>query len=125
MITGLPPNQDPDEFFASKNNPMKKFASKMKKRMSGGKAKSSRSKIYRQRADLPLDINEVISQLTHYDVTRRCTVRNAMNMPWIKNCEVGENTTEEYPCMKTGSPITYLSSSITNTATADTIDVSQ
>lgn len=117
MITGIPPNQDPDEFFASKNNPIKKFASKMKKRMSGGKAKTSRTKIYRQRADLPLDINEVISQLTHYDASRRCTVRNAMNMTWIKNCEDGEaDITKEYPCMKTGNPINYLSSSIADTS---------
>eukprot|EP00574_Skeletonema_japonicum_P004478 CAMPEP_0201718182 /NCGR_PEP_ID=MMETSP0593-20130828/3747_1 /ASSEMBLY_ACC=CAM_ASM_000672 /TAXON_ID=267983 /ORGANISM="Skeletonema japonicum, Strain CCMP2506" /LENGTH=429 /DNA_ID=CAMNT_0048208415 /DNA_START=32 /DNA_END=1321 /DNA_ORIENTATION=+ len=117
MITGIPPNQDPDEFFAARNNPVKKFASKMKKRMSGGKAKTSRTKIYRQRADLPFDINEVITQLTHYDASRRCTVRNAMNMPWIKKCEGGETSiTEEYPCMKSGNAITYLSSSITNTS---------
>ncbi|KAL7497033.1 hypothetical protein ACHAWT_005350, partial [Skeletonema menzelii] len=112
MVTGIPPNQDADEFFATRNNPLKKIAHKMKMRLSGGEAKkSSRKKTYRHRAELPLEINEVITELTHYNVSRRCTVRNAMNLPWIMDNDGTEGNysfTQDYPCMKTGSPISFL-----------------
>ena len=112
MITGIPPNQDPDEFFASRNSPLKKIALKMKRRLSGGEAKKSRTKIYRHRAELPHEINEVIAELTHYNVSRRCTVRNARNLPWIKDNDGSEGngsvTEAEYPCMKSGGPIDFL-----------------
>jgi len=118
MVTGIPPNQGADEFFAARNNPLKKFVRKMKSRLCGGKSKkTSRTKMYRHPNELPLDIYEVISELTHYDESKRCTVRNARNLPWIKGDDVivgGGSATEEYPCMKTGSPMTYLRFSSTS-----------
>ena len=122
MITGIPPNQDADEFFASRNNSLKKFVHKMKRRLSGGDAKkpSSTLQIYRRRAELPLEINEVITELTHYNVYQRCTVRNARNLAWIKDNDGTEESfsvTEKYPCMKAGSPVNFLPCSI---STSDT-----
>ena len=121
MITGIPPKQDADEFFASRNNSLKQFAHKMKRRLSGGDVKKpSRMKIYRRRAELPLEINEVITELTHYNVSQRCTVRNARNLPWIKDndgTEESYSVTEKYPCMEAGSPVNFLPCSI---STSDT-----
>eukprot|EP00985_Skeletonema_marinoi_P016060 scaffold8531_cov100-Skeletonema_marinoi.AAC.1 len=118
MVTGIPPNQGADEFFAARNNPLKKFVRKMKSRLCGGKSKkTTRTKMYRHPNEFPLDIYEVISELTHYDESKRCTVRNARNLPWIKGDDVivgGGSATEEYPCMKTGSPMTYLRFSSTS-----------
>eukprot|EP00985_Skeletonema_marinoi_P013847 scaffold6923_cov97-Skeletonema_marinoi.AAC.3 len=118
MVTGIPPNQGADEFFDSWNNPLKKFVRKMKSRLCGGKSKkTSRTKMYRHPNQLPLDIYEVISELTHYDKSRRCTVRNARNLSWIKGDDViggGGSVAEEYHCMKTGSPMTYLRCSSTS-----------
>ena len=112
MVTGIPPNQDADEFLASKNHPLKKFARKMKRRLSGGTKKSPRAKVYRHRNELPPDVSEVISSLTHFDSRRRCTVRNARNLPWIAEKEEdvteGESSVMALPCMKAGGPITYL-----------------
>ncbi len=114
MVTGIPPNQDADKFLASKNHPLKKFARKMKRRLSGGSKKNPRTKVYRHRTELPLDVNEVISSLTHFDSRRRCTVRNARNLPWIKedkdddDVADGESSVTALPCMKSGSPINFL-----------------
>jgi hypothetical protein len=52
MVTGIPPNQDADEFLAAKNHPLKKFARKMKRRLNGGSKKSPRTKVYRHRNEL-------------------------------------------------------------------------
>ena len=120
MVTGIPPNQGADEFFASRNNLLKKFVRKMKSRLCGGKSKkTSRTKMYRRPNELPLDIYEVISELTHYDKSKRCTVRNARNLSWLKGDDVivgggSVAVAEEYPCMKTGSPMTYLRCSSTS-----------
>ena len=112
MVTGIPPNVNADEFLASKNNPVKKFAKKMKSCLGGGKGKEkSRSKIYRHRDELPLEINDAISSLTHFDTRRRCTVRNAINLPWIKgddNDSKDSALLEQYPCMVHGNPVAYL-----------------
>jgi hypothetical protein len=125
MVTGIPPNQDADEFLASKNHPLKKFARKMKRRLSGGNKKSPRTKVYRHRNELPPDVSEVISSLTHFDSRRRCTVRNARNLPWIKedkDVTGGESSVAALPCMKSGTPITYLGCSSTSISSVDVCD---
>jgi len=110
MITGIPPNIDADEFLASKNHPLKKLARKMKKCFSDKDSK--RAKQYRLRSDLPLDVNEVIRLLTHFDERRRCTVRYARSLPWIKgdveDADNGESTDTVNSFMNTGAPMVYL-----------------
>mmetsp|Transcript_11194 Transcript_11194/g.16500 ORF Transcript_11194/g.16500 Transcript_11194/m.16500 type:complete len:423 (+) Transcript_11194:98-1366(+) len=110
MITGIPPNIDADEFLASKNHPLKKLARKMKKCFSDKDTK--RAKQYRLRSDLPLDVNEVIRLLTHFDERRRCTVRYARSLTWIKGDEEdvvnGESTDTVNSFMNTGAPMVYL-----------------
>jgi len=107
MITGIPPNVDEDEFLSSKNHPLKKIARKMKVRLSSDKKKGKRAKRYRLRSDLPLEINEVIQLLTHYDEMRRCTVRNARNLPWIMGGDAVDDK-DENSFMNTGGPVMYL-----------------
>lgn len=107
MITGIPPNVDEDEFLSSKNHPLKKIARKMKVRLSSDKKKGKRAKRYRLKSDLPLEINEVIQLLTHYDEMRRCTVRNARNLPWIMGGDAVDGK-DENSFMNTGGPVMYL-----------------
>lgn len=109
MITGIPPNVDEDEFLSSKTHPLKKIARKMKVRLSSDKKKGKRAKRYRLKSDLPLEINEVIQLLTHYDEMRRCTVRNARNLPWIMGGDaVAVDGKDENSFMNTGGPVMYL-----------------
>lgn len=111
LVTGIPPNVNSDEFLASKNHPLKKFARKMKGRFSD-KKKSTRAKKYRLKSDLPLDVSEVIRLLTHFDARRRCTVRYARSLPWIKGEDEEDSDEREssamHPLMNTGGPVHYL-----------------
>lgn len=110
LVTGIPPNMDDDEFIASKNSLIKKFARKMKKRLSDKGTK--RAKKYRLRSGLPLDVIEVIRLLTHFDERRRCTVRFARSLIWIHGDEEvvdnGENTDMVHSFMNAGGPMVYL-----------------
>ena len=112
FVTGITPHEDSDAFLAAKNHPLKKFARKVNRRLN---TKTPRTKMYRRFNELPLDINEVISLLTHHDSKRQCTVRYARTLPWIKkdngddvNVTEGESSVTAHPCMKTGGPIKYL-----------------
>ena len=113
LVTGIPPNINADEFLASKNHPLKKFARKMKGRFSD--KKTTRAKKYKLRSDLPLDVNEVIRLLTHFDARRRCTVRYARSLLWIKgddddddDADKGNGSAMDQSFMKTGGPILHL-----------------
>lgn len=110
LVTGIPPNMDGDEFIASKNSLIKKFARKMKKRISDKGTK--RAKKYRLRSDLPLDVNEVIRLLTHFDERRRCTVRFARSLLWINGDEEVVDSAESadmvHSFMNAGGPIVHL-----------------
>lgn len=112
LVTGIPPNvQDDDEFIASKNSLIKKFARKMKRRL--GNEATKRAKTYRLRSDLPLDAHEVIRLLTHFDEKRRCTVRFARSLPWIngdddKVADSEESADMVHSFMSAGGPMVYL-----------------
>ncbi len=111
LVTGIPPNIEDDEFLASKNHPLKKFVRKMKGRFSD--KKTTRAKKYRLKSDLPLDVNEVIRLLTHFDSRRRCTVRYARSLPWIKggdeeDADERESSAVVHSSMKAGGPVHYL-----------------
>lgn len=105
LITGVPPDADEDDFISSKNHPLKKIARKVKASLNDKKGK--RAKTYRRTSDLPLEVNEVIRLLTHYDARRRCTVRYARGLPWINEGDEVE-TTDENSCMNTGGPVNHL-----------------
>lgn len=105
LITGVPPDADEDDFISSQNHPLKKIARKVKARLNDKKGK--RAKTYRRTSDLPLEVNEVIRLLTHYDARRRCTVRHARTLPWIKEGDKVD-TTDERSYMNTGGPVNHL-----------------
>jgi len=109
LVTGIPPNIDADEFVASKNHPLKKLSRNIKKCFSDKSTK--RAKKYRLRSDLPLDINEVIRLLTHFDERRRSTVREARHLPWIKgnleDADIGESA-DVQSFMDSGGPMVFL-----------------
>lgn len=115
LVTGIPPNIDADEFLASKNHPLKKLSRNIKKRFLDKGTTTKRAK-YKLRSELPLDVNEVIRLLTHYDEKRRSTVRQARRLPWIKgdeenDVEVVESTDTTQTYLDTGGPMNFLSCS--------------
>ena len=113
LVTGIPPNIDADEFLASKNHPLKKLSRNIKKRFLDKGTKRAK---YKLKSELPLDVNEVIRLLTHYDERRRSTVRQARRLPWIKgdeedNVEIEESTDTTQTYLDTGGPMNFLSCS--------------
>ena len=110
LVTGIPPNIDADEFLASKNHPLKKLSRNIKKCFID--RSTTRAKKYRLRSDLPLDVNEVIRLLTHFDERRRSTVRQARRLPWIKgndeDVDIGETADTVQSFMETGGRMEFL-----------------
>lgn len=85
MLTGVPPHIAVDEFIAMQKTPiakMSKLASKALKKMTG--KKEGRGKKYRSVEELPPDAGQLIHSLTHWDPSKRTTVRGAKLFAWIR-----------------------------------------
>ena len=85
MLTGVPPHIAVDEFIAMQKTPIakvSKLASKALKKMTG--KKEVRGKKYRSVAELPPDAGQLIHSLTHWDPSKRTTVRGAKLFAWIR-----------------------------------------
>ena len=103
MVTGVPPECDLDDYINSKNHPLKKAIRVLKK----GNAKGT--KRYKAAEDIPDDIMHLIRALTHYDSTKRATVRTAAGHDWISEIEMcPESADGELSFMHHGGPIEYL-----------------
>ena len=85
MLTGVPPHIAVDEFIAMQKTPIakvSKLASKALKKMTG--KKEVRGKNYRSVEELPPDAGQLIHSLTHWDPSKRTTVRGAKLFAWIR-----------------------------------------
>lgn len=103
MITGVPPEHDLGDYINSKNHPLKKMIRVLKR----GNTKSS--KRYKAAKDIPDDIMHLVRALTHYDSTKRATVRAAAGHDWISEIEMHPESADcELSFMDHGGPIEYL-----------------
>ncbi len=105
MVTGVPPQENVEDFIASKNTALKKFTRSLKKRVK--KDDNKRAKKYRLSSDLPNDLKDLVQALTHYNPRKRATVRSVTRHPWIKSAPTCSSRTE---CSESqhGGPIVYL-----------------
>ncbi|KAL3806577.1 hypothetical protein ACHAXA_000283 [Cyclostephanos tholiformis] len=103
MVTGVPPNVDVGDFMAWRDHPLMRLSRSLG-RCIRRKDKRRRKK-YRSCADLPLDARNLIHNLTHYDPSRRATVRSVTRHPWI---ETSGAEADAYPESGPGGPIAYL-----------------
>ena len=101
MVTGVPPSINVEDFIASKNHPLKRFAKSMKKRIK--KDDKKRQKKYRLGSDLPQEVENLIQKLTYSIAESRATVRSVTVHPWIKASRE-DNEAVQY----SGGPIVYL-----------------
>mmetsp|Transcript_6707 Transcript_6707/g.14665 ORF Transcript_6707/g.14665 Transcript_6707/m.14665 type:complete len:455 (+) Transcript_6707:159-1523(+) len=94
MLTGVPPHLAVDEFLAMQKSPVavaSKFVGKVTRKVTGKEKK--RGKRYRSVEELPPEAGQLIHSLTHWDQTKRTTVRGAKLFPWI--CDPTEASNEE------------------------------
>lgn len=79
-LTGVPPHENIQEFFALQSNPLLKFI----KLLCCSKAKDGeRTPQYRSLDKIPPEVLRLIKGLLHYDPQQRTTVRTARRYPWI------------------------------------------
>jgi len=84
MVTGIPPSISVEDFFSMKNNPLRLMGKQMKKVFPTKKnEKPKRKKRYCSNADLPKPAIRLILGLTHWNQTKRTTVREARTYEWI------------------------------------------
>jgi serine/threonine protein kinase len=99
IVTGVPPEQDIDDYIQWKNRPVKKAIQAFKRTKS--------TKRYRSSDSIPGDVMDLIRDLTHYDSNKRASVRSATRHPWISeaqpDCADGDLTFMDH-----GGPIEYL-----------------
>ena len=105
MVTGVPPQENVEDFIASKNTTLKKFARSLKKRVK--KDDNKRAKKYRLSSDLSNELRDLIQALTHYSPRKRATVRSVTSHPWIKSAPTYSNRIE-FKGVQHGGPIVYL-----------------
>lgn len=103
IVPGVSPGVDVEEFIASRNHPAKKMVRSLRKRVSKG-SRQKRDKKYRMGEDLPVEVNDLVRVLTHFNSRIRATVRSATDHPWIKSSLPGENGKEKGK----GGPIVFL-----------------
>lgn len=103
MVTGVPPEFDVDDYIQSKSHPLKK-AIRMIKR---GSTKSAKQ--YKCREDIPGDVMDLIEGLTHYDSSKRMTIRSATGHPWVSEVQPeSADDDDELSPINHGGPIEYL-----------------
>jgi serine/threonine protein kinase len=96
MLTGVPPHIAVDEFIAMQKTPiakMLKLSSKALKKIIG--KKEGREKRYRSVEELPPAAGQLIHSLTHWDPSKRTTVRGAKMFLWIRS--KGDDGGKELP----------------------------
>ena len=101
MVTGVPPSINVEDFIASKNHPLKKFAKSMRKRIK--KDDKKRHKKYRLGSDLPEEVEDLIQKLTYSIAESRATLRSVTVHPWIKASREDNEAVQH-----SGGPIVYL-----------------
>ena len=111
MVTGVHPSVNVDDFIYSRNHPVKKLLKKLKKSI---KKSNKRAKVYRTSEDIPIEVNDLIQELTHYDSRRRATVRSVTHHPWIDL--PGNASSSHGKEMEHGGPIVFLKSGEKNFA---------
>ena len=77
MVTGVPPDYGVNDYIQAKKNPLKKAIRLLKRK------KTLVTKRYRSYMDIPSNVIDLITRLTHYDDAMRMTVRMAMGNSWI------------------------------------------
>jgi len=98
MLTGVPPHIAVDEFIAMRKTPiakMSKLVSKALKKVIG--KKDGRRKRYRSVNELPPEAGQLIHSLTHWDPSKRTTVRGAKLFPWIRSKDGKEDVLANKP----------------------------
>lgn len=95
MLTGVPPSESVEDFLAMKNHPaakliksMSKFGGKLKKKKNEDAKRKKRKKQYRSNAELPNDAKRLVFGLTHWDETKRTSVRAALSYEFIASQNV-------------------------------------
>eukprot|EP00957_Ditylum_brightwellii_P183740 13995057-Ditylum_brightwellii.AAC.1 len=87
MLTGVPPGINVEEFMAMQSSPlavMARLVGKVLKKTSKKKNKQQNKikKRYKRGDELPKNAAILVRALTHWDPTKRLTVRAARSYPW-------------------------------------------
>ena len=90
LLTGVPPNENVEEFIANHNNPLNKALRWLRKKVFK-KANIAPKKKYRLSSKLPLEALQLVRAMTKPNASLRTSVRDAMRYPYIE--DVFEGTT--------------------------------
>ena len=90
VLTGVPPDENVEEFIANHNNPFNK-ATRWIGRKLVKKAKTKPKKTYRSSSGLPLEALRLVKGLAQPNASMRTSVRDAMRYPYVDEV-LGGNT---------------------------------
>jgi hypothetical protein len=104
MMTGVPPHRGVEAAIAEQKSPINRLSRWAKKRLSDGKPPKKRKVQYRLESELPMEVQQLITDLTKRKEDERTSVRRARGYPWIeevlptstKNNNTGEQEQTEY-----------------------------